>query len=109
MSWHDYWLKMFLPLMLISSSPLLLMVWFWWKRNQKGEDGQYMDKLKAMQEDDRIFYRREGESLKRRITIYRGMLTEEQKQQLEAAEKTLFDLADDVEEEQTRKVKGRKD
>ena len=68
-----------------------------------------MDKWKAMQEDDRISYYRTGKSMKRTITILRGMLTDEQKQQLEIAEQVLMDLSDDVVEEATIKIKGEKD
>jgi hypothetical protein len=104
MPWHEYWWTL-----LISGSPLMLYLWFWWKRNRKGPGGQYMDKWKAMQEDDRIAYYRTGKSMKRTITILRGMLTDEQKQQLEIAEQVLIDLSDDVEEEATIKIKGEKD
>lgn len=54
----------------------------------------------------RIFYRKiVDDAVDLNIKIYPGLLNDEQKRQLEAAEKILFDLSDDVVEETTRRIK----
>jgi hypothetical protein len=75
-----------------------------WDKTKQSIDAS-MQELKGMQ-GQRIFYRRIIDNdVDRVIRVYPGLLSDEQKQQLEAAEKILFDLSNDVVEETTRRIK----
>jgi hypothetical protein len=75
----------------------------WDKTQQSIDEG--LRQLKGMQ-GERIFYRRiMDNAVDRCIKVYPGLLSDEQKQQLEAAEELLFDLSNDVVEETTRRIK----